>query len=153
MILLLSFPHLSPGRRIISDYIAVAFDDVAEPDDCGLWLDPMPYEKPRHTFNQIDKAGKSLFGQDVPTEQWAEAVKALWGWRATHSYPLTALHMTVRNRARSVDQNVTTAQRLKRIESVFRKLMKRRTMQMSQMQVIGDCRTVPTVTRNGFLHR
>jgi hypothetical protein len=60
----------------------------------------------------------------------------------SHSYPLNALHMTLRNRTKRVDSGSLTAQRLKRLDSIIRKLTLRKTMQMSQMQDIGGCRAV-----------
>src|SRR6266568_293771 len=98
----------------------------------------MAYEKPSHSLNQIDKAGKAILHPDSAPE----GIDVLNSWRVSHRYPLNALHMTLRNRAKRIDANATTAQRLKRLESVVRKLHRQRTLQMSQMQDIGGCRAV-----------
>ena len=50
--------------------------------------------------------------------------------------------MTLRRRAKKVDPRALTAQRMKRVASIFRKLVRRPTMQMSQMQDIGGCRAI-----------
>lgn len=102
----------------------------------------MAYEKPPCTFNQIDKAGKHISDAEVRNDLRVDAARAIWNWRAAHSYPLNALHMTLRNRTLGTDATALTAQRLKRFESILRKLSRRGTMQMSQMQDIGGCRAV-----------
>ena len=98
----------------------------------------MAYEKPAHSLNQIDKAGRAI----LDPEQAFEGILVLNSWRVAHRYPLNALHMTLRNRAIRIDGNAITAQRLKRLESVVRKLYRQQTLQMSQMQDIGGCRAV-----------
>jgi hypothetical protein len=104
----------------------------------------MAYEKPTSTANQIDKAGKVFFNQKLSVDERAEAVRQIWDWRTAHSYPLNALHMTLRGRALKVDVNALSAQRLKRLPSILRKLGRQPTMQMSQMQDIGGCRAIVT---------
>jgi hypothetical protein len=98
----------------------------------------MAYEKPKHSLNQIDRAGKAILD---PSESLV-GIEVLNSWRVSHRYPLNALHMTLRNRAKRVDLQATTAQRLKRLESVVRKLQRQPTLQMSQMQDVGGCRAV-----------
>jgi hypothetical protein len=102
----------------------------------------MPYDKPSCTLNQIDCAGKCIFDAKQPNKDRADAAISIWEWRAAHSYPLNALHMTLRNRSMRVDKGGLTAQRLKRLDSILRKLRRQPTMQMSQMQDIGRCRAV-----------
>ena len=98
----------------------------------------MAYEKPAHSLNQVDKAGKAIL---LPSEA-AAGIQVLNSWRVAHRYPLNALHMTLRNRSKRIDGNAVTAQQLKRLESVVRKLHRQPTLQMSQMQDIGGCRAV-----------
>lgn len=102
----------------------------------------MAYEKPPCTFNQIDRAGKVFFDESRDMDDRADAINLIWDWRTAHSYPLNALHMTLRNRAQKVERTALTAQRLKRLPSILRKLGRQTTMQMSQMQDIGGCRAI-----------
>jgi ppGpp synthetase/RelA/SpoT-type nucleotidyltranferase len=102
----------------------------------------MAYEKPPASANQIDKSGKNFFSTKLSTKARSDAVALIRNWRAAHSYPLNALHMTLRNRAKRLDVNADTGQRLKRLESIIRKLSLRPTMQLSQMQDIGGCRAI-----------
>jgi len=102
----------------------------------------MAYEKPGYTLNQIDKAGKRILGPIDPRHEIDAALIALWNWRLAHSYPLNAIHMTLKNRATKIDKECLTAQRLKRYDSIIRKLHRQPSMQMSQMQDIGGCRAI-----------
>jgi ppGpp synthetase/RelA/SpoT-type nucleotidyltranferase len=115
---------------------------TADADATGSDPPPMPYEKPPCSLNQIDRAGKKIFDSKTAVDELPEPVTLIWNWRAAHSYPLNALHMTLRNRARDIDINALTAQRLKRLDSILRKLKRRPTVQLSQMQDIGGCRAV-----------
>ncbi|WP_368389278.1 RelA/SpoT domain-containing protein [Mesorhizobium sp. LMG 17147] len=107
----------------------------------------MAYEKPLHSLNRVDKAGRSLTsGFSGATDDLAAAVgesfSVMLNHRASHSYPLNALHMTLRNRARSIDPVASTGQRLKRLDSILRKLRRNSSMQLSQMQDVGGCRAI-----------
>jgi Region found in RelA / SpoT proteins len=102
----------------------------------------MAYEKPPCSANQIDKAGKTFFDQKLTVPERAAAIAAIWDWRTSHGYPLNAIHTTLRNRVLRVDQKALTAQRLKRLVSILRKLGRQSTMQMSQMQDVGGCRAI-----------
>jgi ppGpp synthetase/RelA/SpoT-type nucleotidyltranferase len=98
----------------------------------------MAYERPKHSWTQVDKAGKAILNPETAMQ----GIEVLNSWRVAHRYPLNALHMTLRNRSMRVDVNAITAQRLKRLESVVRKLHRQPTLQMSQMQDIGGCRAI-----------
>lgn len=99
-------------------------------------------------MNKLDKACAKIFAQDCEPHEWNQAIELLSNWRASHSYPLNALNTTLRNRIKSIDKEAITAQRLKRLESVLRKLRRRPTMQMSQMQDVGGCRAVVNGMKN-----
>ena len=109
----------------------------------GHWVDRMAYEKPQYSLTQVNKAG-DVFLNRQEEEDLLHAWRILENWRVAHAYPLNALHMTLRNRARQISIRSLTAQRLKRRTSIFRKLFRgqTRTMQLSQMQDIGGCRAV-----------
>lgn len=107
----------------------------------------MAWVKPQYPKGRIDWAGGILI-QDVPS--WAEeslmAQEIVNNWRSAHSYPLHAIKMTLKSRARKIDAEAIVAQRLKRLESIKFKLRISREAghhsQLSQMQDIGGCRAV-----------
>jgi Region found in RelA / SpoT proteins len=122
-----------------------AYDSPIECDECegGFACNVMPYyEKLRFTLNQVDKAGRCLVEKGKTGDEIGEAFKTLFNWRAAHSLPLNHFYITLRGRAKKVDRGALTAQRMKRVESIFRKLSRQPTMQMSQMQDIGGCRAI-----------
>ncbi|MFC1749664.1 RelA/SpoT domain-containing protein [Pseudomonadota bacterium] len=67
---------------------------------------------------------------------------AINNWRKSHAYPLQAIKMTLKGRARRVDTKAVVAQRLKRLTSIHGKLSRFPHMKLSQMQDIGGCRAV-----------
>src|ERR1700732_433244 len=105
-------------------------------------FDHMPYEKLIYTLNQVDNAGRCLVEPRKKAGEFGEAFRILFNWRAAHSLPLNHFYLTLRGRAKKVDPRALTAQRMKRVESIFRKLSRRPTMQLSQMQDIGGCRAI-----------
>ncbi|MDH7789146.1 RelA/SpoT domain-containing protein [Ochrobactrum sp. AN78] len=102
----------------------------------------MAYEKPKMSMNQLDKFCKSMFAEECHIDDFQQAINHLFNWRSAHGYPLNALSMTLKNRVRSIDKNAIVAQRLKRLDSILRKLRRRSSMQMSQMQDVGGCRAI-----------
>jgi len=104
--------------------------------------EPMYYERPRFNLNKIDKAGICLRGYTGNDDDIASAPEVMFNYRASHSFPLNLFYTTLRRRAKKIDPRALTAQRLKRFESIFRKLRRRETMQLSQMQDIGGCRAI-----------
>jgi ppGpp synthetase/RelA/SpoT-type nucleotidyltranferase len=111
----------------------------------------MAWATPQFSRNQVDKAGKFITksSQDITNrndfvENANDFQRYLYivnNWRSSHSYPLNTFQVTLRRRARQIDQNALVAQRIKRLESIQSKLA-RQTTQLSQMQDIGGCRAV-----------
>lgn len=74
-----------------------------------------------------------------------DALKALDiinNWRSAHAYPLNTFQITLRNRARKFEKAVTVAQRAKRLDSIHRKLLSKKTMRLTQMQDVAGCRAI-----------
>ncbi|HKX17736.1 MAG TPA: (p)ppGpp synthetase, partial [bacterium] len=75
-------------------------------------------------------------------ERFEAALEVINNWRSSHSYPLQALKMTLKLRAKRIDSNAIVAQRLKRLSSIATKLRRNKHMALSQMQDLGGCRAV-----------
>jgi ppGpp synthetase/RelA/SpoT-type nucleotidyltranferase len=92
----------------------------------------------------VNRAGGLLrIGQaSITATEWDWALGCVNDWRAAHSYPLNAIAMTLRNRAKRCDPNAVIARRLKRLPSIENKLRRFQTMRLSQIQDIGGCRAV-----------
>jgi hypothetical protein len=106
-------------------------------DMAKLWTSPQ-YPKGR-----VDWAGEVLVGRKPASSIDTDlALTVINNWRSSHSYPLQALKVTLRTRARQVDRRSIIVQRLKRLSSISTKLYRNKRMQLSQMQDIGGCRAV-----------
>jgi hypothetical protein len=97
---------------------------------------------PQHGRGRVDWAGKMIASESTGVMDEAIALSIVNNWRSSHSYPLQALKMTLRKRARKCDRKAIIAQRLKRLTSMAAKLRRNQNMQLSQMQDIGGCRAV-----------
>ncbi len=115
----------------------------------------MAHAVPLHDRSVVNAAGRALVssGASVHSEEITHALEIINNWRASHSYPLNLLHMTLRNRSRKISAKAVTAQRTKRLESIHSKLSRQESMQLSQMQDIGGCRCIlPTMEAVKRLH-
>lgn len=75
-------------------------------------------------------------------DEYENVLRIINNWRQSHSYPLNAIQVNLRNHARKVDPGFLVAQRLKRFSSIESKLFRLSDMKLSQMQDIGGCRAV-----------
>lgn len=112
----------------------------------------MAWVKPQYTKGRIDWAGEFL-AQDDSSDIWLSswddietAISIVNNWRAVHSYPLQAMKMTLKRRAKRVCPKAIVAQRLKRFASIRLKLRLSKAdgkhPNLSQMQDIGGCRAI-----------
>lgn len=104
----------------------------------------MAWAVPEYDPQQVNAAGKALGKMAFPvdTDEGLEALAVINNWRSSHAYPLNTFQITLRNRARRIERNVIIAQREKRLDSIHRKLVTKKTMRMTQMQDIAGCRAV-----------
>jgi hypothetical protein len=81
-------------------------------------------------------------------DEYFGAIPIINNWRSAHSYPLNCFQTNLRHRARKIDSNALVSQRLKRFDSIVKKLSRDQTstMELSQMQDIGGCRAVLSTT-------
>jgi len=106
------------------------------------WTKPKGFSK-----SAVDRAGVALIDPSAPEEEVLKAIDILDNWRAIHSYPMHVFKVRVKRKAKTIDPNALTVQRLKRIPAIEKKLEKSydgrpATMKLSQMQDIGGCRAV-----------
>jgi ppGpp synthetase/RelA/SpoT-type nucleotidyltranferase len=99
------------------------------------------YAKPIYAREDINTAGKQLAGTVRDFDE-QHALAIINNWRSSHAFPLNIFYMSLRGRARKIDSNALTAQRLKRLPSIGTKLSRFPDMKLSQMQDLGGCRAV-----------
>jgi ppGpp synthetase/RelA/SpoT-type nucleotidyltranferase len=109
----------------------------------------MAWAKPQFSKGRVDWAGEVLSKDIGPDTDWDEfdlAVNIVNNWRSVHSYPLQAMKMTLKRRAKRICASAIVAQRLKRLASIKLKLNLSRDAgqhpNLSQMQDIGGCRAI-----------
>ena len=106
------------------------------------WVKPKGYSR-----SQIDWAGNILINHQATEAEKNNAFDVLENWRAIHSYPMHIFKKRLKWTSEKIDPGALTAQRLKRIPSIIKKLKReyhgqKATMKLSQMQDIGGCRAV-----------
>ncbi len=93
---------------------------------------------------EVNAAGRKLAAMNFPvdTSDGVEALSIINNWRASHAYPLNTFQVTLRRKAKKIEKEIIVAQRIKRLESIHRKLSDKKSMRMTQMQDIAGCRVV-----------
>lgn len=95
------------------------------------------------TKGQVNKAGDILKSKDSRTKEeilWAE--EALTFWRTNHSSVITDFHSDLKEKVNEVNDKSTIVQRIKRSQSIIRKLIRIDGMQLSRMQDIAGVRVI-----------
>lgn len=105
-------------------------------------IDPKKFSK-----SKTDAAGVILTSRKSSKEEKIEALEVLGNWRAAHSYPMHIFKKRLKNVSEKIDKDALSAQRLKRVPSIIKKLHRRyhgkkATMKLTQMQDIAGCRAV-----------
>jgi (p)ppGpp synthase/HD superfamily hydrolase len=105
----------------------------------------MEWTVPAYKRGEVDLAGRLLVKimkgiRDNPDQwdpdEWYGTLDVINNWRAAHAYPLNIFQDSLRKKARRIDSNAAVAQRTKRLWSIWHKLDRFKTMQLSQMQDI-----------------
>jgi ppGpp synthetase/RelA/SpoT-type nucleotidyltranferase len=100
------------------------------------------------TNSQVNKAGRFLrkWAQGGPVEDFQAVERSfdtLLSFRAEHQQPLGKATMGLRSVVRTERcERVEVSQRLKRIPTIFDKLVREPTLALANMQDIGGCRAV-----------
>jgi hypothetical protein len=102
----------------------------------------MAWAKPEYSRTSVDSAGKTYIDRKTTAEDREMALAVINNWRSSHSYPLNAMQMNLRNLAGKYDRDPTVAQRIKRLRSIRHKLERFGWIKLSVMQDIGGCRAV-----------
>jgi len=114
----------------------------------------MNFERPRwkaveYSRSQIIKAGKTIKNDATLGPELDNATKVIDNWRAAHAYPLHVFYLHLR-RMSSEREDIIVAERLKRLDSVIKKLKRQPTMSLWSMQDLGGCRFIVPSIREVF---
>ena len=104
----------------------------------------MAWTEPAFSPEDVNAGGRRLAQMTFPVESQDgfHALDVIDNWRASHAFPLNTFQITARRKARKIEREIIVAQRLKRLESIHRKLTDKVSMRMTQMQDIAGCRVV-----------
>lgn len=96
--------------------------------------------KPKFSASAVNKAGRRIGEGNPDIDDFA----IIENWRTSHAYILNTFQATLRNKSKG--QDIIVAQRLKRRPTIFGKLQRYPTMQLSRMHDIAGCRVIfPTI--------
>lgn len=98
------------------------------------------WKKVEYSRSKIIKSGKIIRKADSTEEQLEEATKVIDNWRAAHAFPLHVIYMHLRRMASG--KNIIVAERLKRLDSIIKKLERETSMSLWMMQDLGGCRFI-----------
>ena len=102
----------------------------------------MAWTEPAYSRSQVNDAGVTLGDSSASPRDNSRARTIINNWRASHSFPLNALQMNLRNTIAGFGEAALVAQRLKRMSSIEAKLRRAHHMQLARMHDIGGCRAV-----------
>lgn len=91
---------------------------------------------------KISKAGTILIDKNASENDKTKALELINQWRGNHAYPVNTFNATLRKRVKKLSKNSLVAQRLKRVPSIEKKLLKNKSMQLARMQDIGGLRAI-----------
>lgn len=119
----------------------------------------MAWATPQFSREDVNQAGRNLIDPNgwgpgnFSTETYfarQHALNVVNNWRGSHGYPLNTFQATLRMRAQKVDKQCIFATRIKRLDSITKKLMKHEEMKLSQMQDIGGLRCIMQSCENVY---
>lgn len=101
----------------------------------------------RFSKSKTDQAGELLCSNTGSQTDIEASLEVLSEWRSYHSYPMNVFKKRIKRTAERIDSKAITAQRLKRVPSIIKKLNRKyengsETMRLTQMQDIAGCRAV-----------
>ena len=106
----------------------------------------MDWIEPKNSKEEVKKAGKHLLSLvlslDVESQEFKWAIPIFHNWRSAHAFPMQIMLDLLRKNAIKIDKKAVVVQRLKRVRSIFLKLVREKNMSLSRMEDIAGCRAV-----------
>ena len=103
------------------------------------------WKEVEYSRSKIIKSGKIIKDPTATVEGKIEAIRVIDNWRAAHAFPMHVIYMHLRRMAEN-PESIVVAERLKRLDSIIKKLEREPTMSLWTMQDLGGCRfIVPSI--------
>lgn len=115
----------------------------------------MAHVVPLYSKERVKKAGALLISMDLKCslDDLNDALEVLNNFRSSHTYPVNTFQAGLRKKMKKLAIEGIVAQRLKRIPSIFQKLIRFKQMSLSRMQDIGGLRAVVRTNKNVYALR
>ena len=93
---------------------------------------------------EVVRAGEALINDNLPNDEqpFQHTMEVLTYWRNSHIAPLNEAHLLLNRFVHRIDKTAFVAKRLKRFDSIKKKLQRFNQMQLKNMQDIGGIRVV-----------
>ena len=106
----------------------------------------MPWIKPECSKNDLYRAGRNIFSLGEAVFPSGATLETVDRWRLAHALPLSMVGSALKKDAIRASGEALVTNRLKRFESIRKKLVRGDVTDLSTMQDIGGCRAVlPTL--------
>lgn len=108
------------------------------------WVEPIYSKK------QINDAGNTIRNADKDSDEYKNALRIINNWREAHAYPMQVIYVHLRRMRQN--KRITVASRLKRRESIEKKLRREEKMELWRMQDLGGCRFIVESVSDVYLY-
>ncbi|MBT3043622.1 MAG: RelA/SpoT domain-containing protein [Candidatus Thiodiazotropha sp. (ex Codakia orbicularis)] len=102
----------------------------------------MKWIEPKYPRKKVKKAGDYLVKADIDSTEFKESIPVFHNWRSAHAFPMQIMLDLLRKNSIRIDRGAIAVQRLKRVPSIYTKLVREKGMSLSRMEDIAGCRVV-----------
>ena len=99
------------------------------------------WKKSGYTKKEINDAGKQIINKNLSSEERKRCIAIIDNWRAAHAYPMNTFAIHLKHLVGEIP-NALVVQRLKRLDTIIKKLERFPSMQLYRMQDLGGCRVI-----------
>lgn len=103
-------------------------------------IDQPRWKVVEYSRSKIINAGRVIRQDNKDSVEYREAISIVDNWRAAHSFPLHIIYMHLRRIC--IGSDVIVAERLKRLDSIVKKIIREKSMNLWTMQDLGGCRVI-----------
>ena len=103
------------------------------------------WKKVEYTKKEINEAGRRIIDKNLTEEERQHYLEIIDNWRAAHAFPTNTFAMNLKRKVEKIP-GAFVVQRLKRLDTIVKKLERFPKMELYRMQDLGGCRVVvPTI--------
>ena len=107
------------------------------------------WKKLEYSKSQVRKAGRVIKNKNMSQSDFYTVIPIIDNWRASHAYPMHNIYTNLRRMVKDKPE-IVVAERLKRLDSIIKKLQREPNMNLLLMQDLGGCRFVTQNIRDVY---